>query len=208
MQVTQAPFPHQQTLSQITASPGPPQPGTGSSSQVIQQSSHRSPLQNPHSHFASRIEHFNDLPEREQWMGNSGTIVISSGVQQLPFPISKKVTRCLPLPWPETASDPHYPGYQTPAFKTALPLPWCGFSINNRSRAIKRQSLNKANTSQAVEYEKRTGGVNQRWKLHRFPGCCLFPSHRGQGKVRLSHRRGMTRCPFCKNDYQACPLRG
>lgn len=39
---------------------------TGSGSKVVQQSSHRSPLQNLHPHFTLLIGYCNDLPEREQ----------------------------------------------------------------------------------------------------------------------------------------------
>lgn len=156
---------------------------TGSSSKVIQQSAHRSSLQNLHPQFASHIEYCNNLPERKERMGNSGTIIISSGVHQLQFPISKKVKHCLPLPWPETASDLHYPGYRTPVFQIAYPFPWRGLSIDTRSSGSKRWSISKANMNHTVEYGKCTGGVNQRWKLHQcFLGCCLFRSAPPAGK--------------------------
>ena len=151
-----------------------------------------------------------DLPEREQWMGNSGTIIISSGVQQGPFPISKQVKQCLPLPWPETASDLHCPGYQTPVFRTAHPFAWRGFSIDTGRSGIKRWSISNANKNHAVEYEKCTGGESQRWKWQQcFLGCCLFPSTAPAGKgVTLPVRRGKMKCPYCKNYYQAYPVTG
>lgn len=96
MQVTQAPCLHQQTLSQIIALPSPPQRQTSgvtcSSSEVIQQSSHRSPL-HLRPHFASCIEHCNDLPKRERWMGNSGTIIISNSCC---FPFLKRWSTAFP----------------------------------------------------------------------------------------------------------------
>lgn len=68
----------------------------GSSSEVVQQSSYWSPLQNLHPHFTSHIEYCNNFPEREQGMGNAGTIIISSVVQQLPFLISNKWSTAFP----------------------------------------------------------------------------------------------------------------
>lgn len=95
MKAAQASSLHQQTISQITAHQAHPRHlwddgMIGSSSEVIQQSSCWSPLQSLHPHFPSHIKYFNDFPEREQGMGISGTIIISSVVQQLPFFISDK----------------------------------------------------------------------------------------------------------------------
>lgn len=102
---------------------------TGPSSEFIQQSSHQSPLQNLHLQFPSPAEYCIDLAEREQWMGHSGTIMISSGVQQLPFPISKKVKHSLPLSWAETVSHLQHPSYQIPVFRRAHPFPCRGFTF-------------------------------------------------------------------------------
>lgn len=85
MQTTQAPSLHQQMVSQITKPTPDPLGMMGSSSGVIQQSSCWSLLQNLNPHFPTHIEYCKDFTEREQGMGNAGTMVTSSVVQQLSF---------------------------------------------------------------------------------------------------------------------------